>query len=94
MTSTVGTIHCLVSGRVQGVCFRAWTREQAHLLGIKGWVRNTRAGDVELVAQATEAALAEFQERLHEGSLYSRVTSVDCHELREPESFPDFTIRY
>lgn len=37
----------LISGRVQGVFFRQWTREQAARLGVKGWVRNRYGGDVE-----------------------------------------------
>ena len=39
----------LVRGRVQGVFFRAWTRDQARDLGIAGWVRNLRSGEVEML---------------------------------------------
>ena len=40
----------IVTGRVQGVFFRAWTREQADRLGVKGWIRNCPDGSVELLA--------------------------------------------
>jgi acylphosphatase len=50
-------VHVRVWGRVQGVYFRASTRDQARTLGLQGWVRNRGDGTVELVAEGPEPAL-------------------------------------
>lgn len=89
------SVHCVVSGRVQGVWFRAWTRQQALELGLAGWVRNLADGSVETVAQGSEAAIQEFRQRLWQGSPGSHVVGVDCSEDRSAAAdiFTDFTIR-
>ena len=46
--------HVFVSGRVQGVWFRAWTEQQARQLGLSGWVRNLNDGRVEVVIANAE----------------------------------------
>jgi acylphosphatase len=53
-------LHLRITGIVQGVCFRAYTRDEARRLGVTGWVRNREDGSVELVAEGAEAALAEL----------------------------------
>jgi acylphosphatase len=50
-------VHLLVSGRVQGVGFREFTRRAAQRLGVGGWVRNLAGGQVEVVADGERAAL-------------------------------------
>ena len=50
-------VRLLISGRVQGVWFRASTKEQADRLGVSGWVRNLRSGDVEVLAEGDSAAI-------------------------------------
>lgn len=56
------SVHVLISGFVQGVGYRAWTVRRASELGLSGWVRNRRSGEVEAVfsgrADAVEAMLA------------------------------------
>lgn len=69
-------LHVFVSGRVQGVFFRAWTRNQAQRLGLSGWVRNVSDGRVEVMAQGEDGALRAFQELLGEGPPLSRVDAV------------------
>lgn len=54
------TVHLLISGKVQGVFFRASTKERADALGIKGWVRNTRDGDVEIMASGQDTSVEKF----------------------------------
>lgn len=66
-----------VYGKVQGVWFRAWTRDMASEVGVTGWVRNKADGNVEGMAQGSEAQLDEFIERLHDGPPLARVTQVD-----------------
>ena len=49
------TRHVIISGRVQGVWFRGWTKQQASSLGLTGWVRNRRDGTVEAIFQGAAA---------------------------------------
>ena len=49
--------HLSITGRVQGVFFRAWSREQADQLGVRGWIRNRPDGHVEAHVEGDEAAV-------------------------------------
>lgn len=75
----------LVSGRVQGVAFRAWTRAQAAELGLRGHARNLDDGRVEVLAAGSATALATLARRLHRGPPQARVDGVS----REPAEVPD-----
>lgn len=86
------TAHFYVSGRVQGVFFRAVTREQARLFGLTGWVRNTANGKVEGMVRGEAAPLAEFRRWLHVGPELARVLKVEWEEVPDQE-FEGFTIR-
>lgn len=68
--------HLLVRGRVQGVFYRAWAVEQARGLGIAGWVRNLRSGEVEILAIGEDAALAELIGRCRRGPPAAMVVEV------------------
>ena len=87
------TVRCTVEGRVQGVYFRAFTRDEALRLGLTGWVRNLPDGRVETVAQGPDEAVERFQAFLHKGSPFSRVDAVHCRELEHGEVFGGFEIR-
>ena len=89
-------IAYLVSGRVQGVCFRAYTERAANLLDVTGWVRNRTDGRVEGEAWGTASAIAGFVEWLEtKGSPHGRVDRVEVDRFGEKESRPDaFSIRY
>ena len=78
-------LHFLVKGRVQGVGFRWFVQREAAELGLRGWVRNTDQGDVEVVAAGDEGLLAELKVALHKGSRGSRVDAVLENELTESE---------
>lgn len=67
----------LVSGRVQGVAYRAWTREQARRLQLTGWVANLADGRVEVVACGEPEALELLHAMLYDGPSAARVTAVD-----------------
>lgn len=73
-------IRCLVSGRVQGVWYRASTREQAGRLGLSGYALNRADGRVEVLACGDEAALAELQAWLWQGPPAASVDDVQCSE--------------
>ncbi len=77
--------HYLVKGRVQGVGFRWFVHREAADLGLRGWVRNTDQGDVEVLAAGEESELAELRSALAKGSRGSRVDAVERHELEEKE---------
>jgi acylphosphatase len=71
----------IVRGRVQGVFFRASTREQALKLGITGRAENLADGNVEVIACGTAEALDQLQRWLHRGPPSARVESVSREEL-------------
>lgn len=78
-------IHYLVKGRVQGVGFRWFVQREAAELGLRGWVKNTDQGHVEIVAAGEAALLAELKVALHKGSRGSRVDAVIEDDLTESE---------
>lgn len=77
-------VRFVVSGRVQGVFFRASTREQAQRLGLCGHARNLDDGRVEVLAHGAEAALQELERWLWQGPPAARVEAV----RREPAQGP------
>ena len=70
------SLHCIVSGKVQGVYFRAFVQEQADSLSLRGWVRNLKDGRVEVLAQGDPASWKDFTERLMQGPVMARVDRV------------------
>ncbi|MCU4925568.1 acylphosphatase [Halobacteria archaeon AArc-dxtr1] len=85
--------HVFVSGTVQGVYYRANTRETARNAGVDGWVRNLADGRVEAVFEGPTDAVESVVEWCHEGSPAADVASVDV-EHEEPEGIEGFEIRY
>lgn len=73
-----------VSGRVQGVGFRAATRAEARQLGLNGAVRNLRDGRVEVLACGPLDALARLEAWLWRGPPFARVDAVEVEDLSEP----------
>ena len=67
----------IVTGRVQGVGFRWFTRQTASELGLRGTVRNARDGSVEVVADGTREALDELERRLRRGPRAAVVEGVE-----------------
>jgi acylphosphatase len=78
-------LHFLVRGRVQGVGFRWFVHREASELELKGWVRNTEDGDVEVVAAGDEETLQELRTSLKRGPRGSRVDKLLEHALVEAE---------
>ena len=91
--TTTPSLHATVSGKVQGVYFRAWVFDQAVSLGLRGWVRNLADGKVELLAQGEPAALAALRERLPQGSPLSRVDTVAAAMIDHDKAYGAFAIR-
>ncbi len=78
--------YYLVKGRVQGVGFRWFVHQKAAALELHGWVRNTEAGYVEVVAAGHEEDLVQLRRELTTGSRGSRVDGVEERELAESEA--------
>jgi acylphosphatase len=76
--------RCLVSGRVQGVFYRATVARRARELGIDGYARNLPDGRVEVLACGPAAALESFIAALWAGSTASKVNDVASEEMAEP----------
>jgi acylphosphatase len=73
--------RCFVSGRVQGVFYRATTREKAQSLGLRGFARNLADGRVEVLAIGEAAAVTALTEWLWVGSATSEVKAVEVREV-------------
>ena len=71
------TIKIIVSGKVQGVCYRAYTHTQAEKLGLYGFVRNLSNGDVEIVATGEQSSINALIEWAEVGSPYAIVDNVN-----------------
>lgn len=83
-------MHCLVSGRVQGVSFRHYTRKQANQLGVSGWVRNLRDGKVEVLVCGEAKAVERLCTWLYQGPPLAEVAEVKCQKVsytQLPEGF-------
>ena len=81
-----------VHGKVQGVWFRAGTREQALALGLSGSARNLADGSVLVQAQGESDALEALEQWLHQGPPLANVTRVDRTELAPQPSEQGFSI--
>ena len=75
--TSVGTMHVVVRGRVQGVGFRYFVRERARSLRLVGWVRNMPDGAVEVLASGAAEALEGLRASLAVGPPGARVVGVD-----------------
>ncbi len=84
--------HVWISGKVQGVWYRANTREQAQQRGLAGWVRNLSDGRVEAVFEGPEATVEEMIHWCHTGSPMARVENVEV-EWEEPQDVEGFTVK-
>ena len=82
-----------VTGRVQGVFFRAWAQQQANELGVKGWVRNAGDGSVEAQLEGDEAAVKALIDRLHEGPPSAEVEDVEVTDAVS-EGLGGFEVRH
>ena len=83
----------LISGRVQGVGFRAFVAHVAGELGLAGWVRNLSDGRVEALAEGEPARVAAFRTRLRRGAALSRVDDVDESVVEGVSATGRFEIR-
>ena len=87
------SVHVRVSGRVQGVYYRAYTRDRAKSLGINGWVRNIPGGGVEAVLEGERRQVGELLRSMKSGPSSSVVLGIELSEI-EAKGYNDFEIKY
>jgi acylphosphatase len=80
-------IRCYVSGRVQGVWYRAYTRNRALELGLTGYARNLPDGRVEVLACGRQRAVDALRDWLWQGPPHARVTDVQCQPAPPEDTF-------
>lgn len=76
MTSQTKTIRAVISGRVQGVSYRAWTRKRAFHHGVAGWVRNRPDRTVEALFSGPDASVDALLAECRRGPLMARVDDI------------------
>jgi acylphosphatase len=86
--------HVIVSGKVQGVCFRMETKRVAENYGLSGWVRNNRNGTVEAVFEGEKGDVASAVDWCREGPPYSRVVKVDVEQENYSGEYEGFEVRF
>ncbi|KKI98249.1 acylphosphatase [Prochlorothrix hollandica PCC 9006 = CALU 1027] len=84
--------HVIITGRVQGVCYRLATQQEAQRLALAGWVRNLPSGQVEAVFEGDRDALEDMVLWCHQGPSQARVTQVALH-WHVAQGYDSFTIR-
>ncbi|NYT09281.1 MAG: acylphosphatase [Methanosarcinales archaeon] len=87
------SVHVRISGRVQGVYYRAYTRDRAKSLGINGWVRNIPGGGVEAVLEGERRQVGEMLKAMKSGPSGSVVLGMELSEI-EAKGYNDFEIKY
>jgi acylphosphatase len=79
------TVGVHVSGRVQGVSFRAWTKVEAQMRGLSGWVRNEEDGSVRAVLAGDEDDVDAMVDAMRHGPPAAIVTTLDVEPAEMPE---------
>jgi acylphosphatase len=87
-------LHVLIEGRVQGVFFRASTRDEARARGLKGWVRNLPDGRVEAVFEGDRQVLDNMLAWCHVGPAYSYVDLVEVEWQTYLGDLTEFRVVY
>ncbi|MCD2449639.1 acylphosphatase [Methylicorpusculum oleiharenae] len=85
-------VRILVSGRVQGVYFRAFTQKKAKNLGITGYAKNLSDGRVEIVASGSEDAVDQLIKWCYKGPITARVDHVETESLNGEAIPPGFNV--
>ena len=87
-------VQVIISGRVQGVWFRANTKNKAEQLGITGWVRNTNDGKVEALFEGEDDNIKEMIEWCKHGPTMAKVTDVRVKRNPDQDECNSFSIKY
>jgi len=82
-----------VTGRVQGVFFRAWTRDEARELSVAGWVRNAADGSVEAHVEGERGAVDKLIDRMRQGPPSAMVEDLQVEDV-SAKGFDGFEVRH
>ena len=88
------TSHVLISGRVQGVWYRASTKSRAEQLGIRGWVRNTSDGKVEAIFEGEEELVEKMINWCYQGPPNAKVEDIKITKKESTNKYDSFSIKY
>jgi acylphosphatase len=86
-------VHLLIKGRVQGIFFRAFVKEQAMKEKVVGFVRNTLQGEVEVVIEGEKENVEKMIAACKKGPPLSQIDTIDVKEERPTREFTEFTIK-
>lgn len=86
--------HIYISGRVQGVGFRANARQKAQVYGVKGWIKNLFDGRVEAVVEGEKDSVQQMVKYLKRGPSFANVTDVEINNESATGNFNTFSIKY
>ncbi|HBX65219.1 MAG: acylphosphatase [Balneola sp.] len=86
--------HIYISGRVQGVGFRHFTKTNARELGVNGWVKNLNDGRVEAVFEGGEEPVKKLIERCKDGPPSGYVKDMEVNNMNEEDSYSSFEVRF
>jgi acylphosphatase len=84
-------LHAQITGRVQGVGYRAWTEREADRLRLAGWVRNRRDGSVEAVFKGNEDAVVRMLDECWRGPRGAKVDNVIATVIAD-EGWTEFSV--
>ena len=87
-------VRAIVTGRVQGVWFRARTQDEAKRLGVTGFVRNLADGTVEIVARGEDGLVDALMGWARQGPPMAEVAGLRISEIAEDEDFATFEVRF
>ena len=87
-------LKATVSGKVQGVWFRDFTRKEATKLNVVGWVKNMPDGTVYLEAEGEEEQLNQLEKWLHLGSPMSRVNRIEVEWTEPTDEYSTFEMKF
>jgi len=85
-------VHVRISGRVQGVFYRAFTQERARALGVNGFVRNIPGGGVEAMLEGERKSVGELLKAMKSGPTGAIILGMEFSEL-ESKGYEDFEIK-
>ena len=92
----VKRVKIVLKGKVQGVFFRDFAKQNANKLGVVGYAKNLRGGDLEIVAQGEEKKVEELVKLCRRGPIFAKVEGVDVVDeaIEDEGEYEHFDIRY